>query len=305
MAKYLSIVSVMILLCVSWWRVDSNPQTPVKTTVSAKQKFFQCYTRPNNIHHSNNHIHIAHSHAGDSSLPQVNKRFLVVLHITQDSLGTPSLDAAGIAQAKSDIIAGSGLFSKIGVSFEAVDEVNMVENHRFHTIEEEEELTELAQLHSVINRINLFIIDGFEGGLTGGCGIAGDFSMFMAAGCFNPGSFGHETGHIFGLSHTFNPDDSQTLELVNGSNCTTEGDGICDTPADPYIPNDTTGIVWVEDCAFIYDEKDANGEFYDPDLGNIMSYYFEACACGIFFTDGQLRQMAATYQNTPSKFRWW
>ena len=299
-----------MLAGVSWWRFDvfrPNEEMDAKSIKKAplRHSVFQCYTRPKNANHAASHANFLVNHPGDSSLPQVNKKFLIALHITQDSLGNPSLDDAAIAQAKADIISGSSLFSKIGVSFEATDEVNLIENHRFHMIEEEEELDELSKLHSVSNRINLFIIDGFAGGLTGGCGIAGDFSMYMAAGCFNPGSFGHETGHIFGLSHTFNPDDSQTLELVNGSNCDTEGDGICDTPADPYIPNDTTGIVFIEDCAFVYDEKDANGEFYDPDLGNIMSYYFEACACGIFFTDGQLRKMASTYQDSPRNFRWW
>ena len=32
-------------------------------------------------------------------------------------------------------------------------------------------------------------------------------------------------------------DDKKTTELVDGSNCDTDGDGICDTPADPGLTN--------------------------------------------------------------------
>lgn len=50
---------------------------------------------------------------------------------------------------------------------------------------------------------------------------------------------GHEMGHYFGLLHTHGIDDNDspgtTDELVNGSNCTTAGDRICDTPATKII----------------------------------------------------------------------
>ena len=54
----------------------------------------------------------------------------------------------------------------------------------------------------------------------------------------------HELGHNFNLVHTFGERSGNgtlgsgtTLELVTrgaGANCTTEGDYLCDTPADPY-----------------------------------------------------------------------
>ncbi len=51
----------------------------------------------------------------------------------------------------------------------------------------------------------------------------------------------HEIGHFLGLHHTHNryrgcsSSNPPSAELVDGSNCCTEGDFICDTPADPGI----------------------------------------------------------------------
>ena len=44
----------------------------------------------------------------------------------------------------------------------------------------------------------------------------------------------HELGHALGLPHTHGyTNTGTTTELVDGSNCTTNGDRFCDTPADP------------------------------------------------------------------------
>ena len=93
-------------------------------------------------------------------------------------------------------------------------------------------------------------------------------------------------GHYFDLLHTFEGNGS---ELVNGDNCEVAGDGICDTPADPFVPNDEMAD-YMSGCTFINGKVDINGEFYRPDVGNIMSYY--PCSCG--FTTGQYIRMAET-----------
>lgn len=65
----------------------------------------------------------------------------------------------------------------------------------------------------------------------------------------------HEIGHCLDLLHTHQgtqPGSAGCAENINGSNCNTCGDEICDTPAD-----NGNGVV--------------NG--YTPDLRNLMSYY--------------------------------
>ncbi|GAB3987492.1 hypothetical protein GCM10028807_07830 [Spirosoma daeguense] len=92
----------------------------------------------------------------------------------------------------------------------------------------------------------------------------------------------HEFGHNFGLYHTFGmgSGDIPTAELVTrgpGANCETEGDFICDTPADPYGRADASSYTEDANGCFVYSPsntaRDANGEPYSPPMTNIMSYW--------------------------------
>jgi len=76
----------------------------------------------------------------------------------------------------------------------------------------------------------------------------------------------HEIGHYFSLYHTHGKDYNITDELVNGTNCETAGDDICDTPADPNL------LSSVYNCQYIGTATDANGQPYNPQVNNIMSY---------------------------------
>jgi|JI9StandDraft_2_1071091.scaffolds.fasta_scaffold00513_21 hypothetical protein len=110
--------------------------------------------------------------------------------------------------------------------------------------------------------ITIFYVNFMSLGLEGG--YANDFVLVAANARIHV--LAHEFGHQFGLSHTdnlFNP------ELVDGSNCTTAGDQLCDTQADP-------GLIGAADvdpssCTYIGNATDANGDVYDPPLTNIMS----------------------------------
>jgi len=102
----------------------------------------------------------------------------------------------------------------------------------------------------------------------------------------------HEMGHYFGLLHTH--DTTFGNELVNGSNCSTAGDQICDTPADPYsdgyeicVKKDTWG-----NCYWNCTNTDRNGNRYSPQLNNVMSYYH---GCGGLITSGQFTRMIWGY----------
>ncbi|QHV99014.1 fibronectin type III domain-containing protein [Spirosoma endbachense] len=106
----------------------------------------------------------------------------------------------------------------------------------------------------------------------------------------------HELGHNFNLYHTFgnNNGNATTTELVTrgaGANCTTDGDLICDTPADPY---NMGGAYLTNTTCPQYDPnstaRDANGEPYSPSITNIMSYYYP---CTHDFTPGQYDRMQA------------
>lgn len=84
--------------------------------------------------------------------------------------------------------------------------------------------------------------------------------------------FTHELGHSFGLLHTFEGNWLNGKEKIDGSNCLSKGDKICDTPADPDSGSDTTKRKKIIESMIRYGKYSG----YTPDLKNIMSYYYSA-----------------------------
>ena len=78
-------------------------------------------------------------------------------------------------------------------------------------------------------------------------------------------------GHFFNLLHTH--ESRYGYELVNGSNCENAGDLCCDTPADPGLSSTNMDY----NCHYIGWATDANGDSYEPDPRNIMSYAVKDC----------------------------
>ena len=93
--------------------------------------------------------------------------------------------------------------------------------------------------------------------------------ILLANSCaMNTSTLAHEIGHYFGLYHTHQGGN----ELVDGSNCTTAGDLLCDTPADPNLSGQVN-----TSCQYTGTAVDANGDPYVPDPLNLMSYSRKTC----------------------------
>lgn len=186
-------------------------------------------------------------------------------------------------------------FSEVCVDFKLCD-FNVLPNHRQDKIIKGIHDEEIAALYRKKNVINLYFAKEIENQdpTPGPCGYApmGSISVpsdtnlrdaiFLQKDCFNAGILAHELGHYFGLYHTFETD-AFGAESADGSNCTTAGDLVCDTPADPNGSND--GL-----CHLSPQGVDgATGLYYEPPVCNIMSYYNPTC--DQFFTRGQLNRM--------------
>jgi len=107
-------------------------------------------------------------------------------------------------------------------------------------------------------------------------------------GCYTKETIIHEIGHYFGLPHTFFGFEGtgsncgvyvSSGERVDGSNCATAADRICDTPPD----NSADRIPCPNGTGCQMFDRDGVAFFADPT--NIMSYFFDECLSR--FTDGQ------------------
>ncbi|MBP8212930.1 MAG: hypothetical protein KAX53_04245 [Saprospiraceae bacterium] len=215
-------------------------------------------------------------HIQAKELPCVNKNFNLMIHIVLDSFRKQGIDVATIQQSIEEM---NKYFAPICVSFSICD-VSIIQNYSFDSLPTPKRRVELLDKHQKFNVFNVFYVDYILQPEI--CGLSGG-SVLIRKDC--PGAITHEFGHNFGLGHTFEGGG----ELVDGSNCDTEGDGICDTPADPYVPFEKKSE-YIEACEFISLKKDAKGQYYQPDVGNIMSYYH--CDCG--FTREQYLNMSRT-----------
>lgn len=237
------------------------------------------------------------------SLPCLNKKFTIVAHIFKDSLGDYGVSEQNINQSVDSM---NRFFEPICVSFE-VCKFLYHDNFQHDTLNKENETAEITTKYNVDFRINVYYMTylsrpdiNFDiAGLASGNGIsqpAGGSFVFIEKASL--GAISHEMGHFFNLKHTF---EGNGVELVNGSNCQTTGDLICDTPADPFVEGDplSSYIDASNNCRFISQKQDANSEYYNPDVGNIMSYY----GCGPSgFTWGQLNRMAQAYLTSGMKY---
>lgn len=251
----------------------------------------------------------AQLHHANQDLPYVNKNYNLLVHVAVDSTLRRPLYSEG--QLDEMVNKLNEFFEPIRVSF-SICEYNILEDDYslgridVQPISQSARLEELKSRFSLRRRINIFFLDYMRGSRCGSSTFQGiltelDANIFVERSCAEDlaGQVAHHLGHTFGLRNTYNPN---SRELVDGSNCETAGDFLCDTPADPFGEPLTpfqeeqaqAGMLQVAyidgSCEFIYQPKDANGDWYQPDVGNIMSAY--PCKCG--FTQDQFRLMVET-----------
>jgi len=125
--------------------------------------------------------------------------------------------------------------------------------------------------------INFYFHNTISAGSQGNvCGYSdyppGQDYVFIAAGCGKNGStLAHEVGHYFCVKNTHGPING-VYEKVDGSNCSTAGDFLCDTPADPSLSGKVNNS-----CIYTGGGIDQNNMPYAPNTSLIMSYSLFAC----------------------------
>lgn len=118
----------------------------------------------------------------------------------------------------------------------------------------------------------------------------------------------HELGHCLNLFHTFHGCETTDcggdivpgicLELPNGTNGTTCGDFVADTPADPFINFNAPNCVWNRTSYTACIASGLTVNSYNPIVSNIMTYVYPNCY--VDFTEGQANRMRTELQRNGS-----
>lgn len=205
-----------------------------------------------------------------------------------DSTKAPVVTASDCQQMNDS---ANNVWKPICVKFNLCD-IRYIENYNFLHWDQDSMEAEFIAINYEPRTINIIIVEDIKRpvGVSGYAtlsGIAQRGRPLIVLSKTLP--WIHELGHYFGLEHTF----AGILGLANGSDCATTGDLICDTEPDP-CPNPAHNVHYDRNqCKYIWSQKDANNEFYNPLLENYMSYY---SGCTKSFTHQQYEKMISTYK---------
>lgn len=222
----------------------------------------------------------------------------VDVHIVQRANGSGGIDPALIPGILDE---ANQLWQAMGIQFFAPDGgIDLIMDDGLYDLSIETELPFLFIRNTVPNQINIYFVNEITSELdpdTVICGIA-SFSYVPVQGIAISGSsdcdsnlgavLAHELGHYFDLYHTHETFWGE--ECPDGSNCTTTGDLLCDTAADPGLDRSNVN----SDCEYTGDEERC-GDSFTPDPSNIMSYSRHHCL--VSFTSGQRSRALATLAN--------
>jgi hypothetical protein len=239
--------------------------------------------------------------AGINSVP-------IKLHILRSNSGITSFDQAGFMESFMEL---NQVFKSINVQFYLLPDIDYIDNTNYYDLNADQEEESLCRDNDVSNAVNLYVTNSivFTYGFNAAgyayypSPIAASNRIFITNSSIISGgrTLTHEFGHYFNLLHTFRGNqnnDVTTRELVtrgNGANCTTTGDFLCDTPADPYGMSGAT----VNGCSYTGTLTDANGMQFAPQMTNTMSYYSEICGGG--FSANQFDRLIEgfAFRNSP------
>lgn len=234
-----------------------------------------------------------------SQIPNANKATAGVdtialsLHVVGKSDGTGYISPDDLLK---DICELNQKYAAVGFHFAVKWPIRYINETNYYVHQYQGGLA-MMQQNNVAGTVNLYFVSD----PSGNCGYynpAGD-AVALAKSCSRPGNstIAHEVGHLFTLPHTFygweggvTPANPEKVTRGAGANCNTAGDGFCDTPAD-YLSDR-----W--NCPYTGNKVDQNGDPYNPDGTNYMSYSDDACTN--HFSPQQIAKMNNNRQNRSS-----
>ena len=229
----------------------------------------------------------------------------VKIHIVTQENGATSISESAIL---AEIEEANSYLVNSFLEMTVCEDINYIASNNLYAFDTSSQ----AELYTnnIPNILNIYFVESISSGGNGICGytyLPGSPSQYydvivMDNQCTTNASGDtllHEFGHHWNLIHTHGVQNGTlTDELVNGSNCQTAGDRICDTPADPQLSSNNVSSV---SCVYTGDDTDAQFQFFDPDTSNIMSYSPQTCTNSL--SDGQFARMYAGYHTFKSYYK--
>lgn len=184
-------------------------------------------------------------------------------------------------------------FNNLGFDF--VDDSNYMSDFN------DSKFNTLVQINRVENAINVYLLDNNTWN-QGSAGTVGSKALVVGGNLFGVNLVtshvvSHELGHCLNLFHTHHSgcEGQGCLENPDGSNCSSCGDYICDTPADPFINFATNGACnWTGTPDGVCDNS---AWTYNPQTNNVMSYARPLCLQMI--TNGQGERIRISLLTAP------
>jgi PKD repeat protein len=216
----------------------------------------------------------------------------VQIHIIRETGGFGGISAVDAIAAFDRL---NMYYIDAGIHFFQCASINYIDNTVYYDYDKTQ-MNALYGAYGVTNVINIYVANTVSSSGSLICGHAQfpgglDF-LIQSASCMKNGStLAHEVGHYLGLYHTHETYFGN--EAVNGSDCYSEGDLLCDTPADPELSSSTN--LDDDGCIYYGANTDENGNSYSPSVTNVMSY--SAKNCRYTFTEDQYNKLLWTLQN--------
>jgi hypothetical protein len=216
----------------------------------------------------------------------------IYFHVIRRSNGTGGQTSESVNEAFSVL---NQDFNPQNISFNWDNQIDYIDNDSYYSFP----TTAIFSVNNHQDGIDIYLFDDSSsaGGRANG---VGQSSEFWVSGSYwkTPNNsltkshvISHEMGHVLYLWHTHHGtyneggNDNPCPELVNGSNSATCGDYVTDTPADPHLQFNVNQST----CEWNSSATDANGNSYNPDEKNVMSY--TDINCMEYFTPKQGERM--------------
>ena len=224
----------------------------------------------------------------------------IAVHVVRRANGTGAIPQSQLDQGLIDLNTHE-LYVNTGIQFYYLPGIDFIDDDNFYSgITTQLEADALRGINVVANAINIYFVSQASIGGFSLCGLSSFTTsavqgILMINGCTgvasNPSTYPHELGHYFDLFHTH--ETAFGNELVNGSNCGTAGDLLCDTPADPGL----SGLV-TNACVYTGNATDSNGDTYVPDPLQLMSFSVKICRTDVT-PNGETRALSTLLIDRP------